>query len=824
MNVSLSLIYCILWLVIVANGDWKSFDCGMRQLALDYGYNINPNLSTNQLQQIANALNGGPLADKCNVSVSNITKSTSPSKQKIEQLHKQFTTIPAIYVDAINGDDNNYLTNPSSIGKPFKSIQTAIQYARFKYGKSTLKQIVMREGKYYLPNTIQLTPDDSNLIFTNYKDEVVNISGSVPIVTGNTNNVCDWNLYQRQQNNLGIFTCHVNNTNITNNDILGLRIDGHRAIRARYPNANPEIDGFGSNLTSSHWLPNTESREAKIWYEPDYPYRGGSNPQNNEHYRLGIDSYYCRDHFTPPASWFCNVYSHPKGLLYNASIFPHAPYANTSSAVLHAWHGFHWSSWMFQIGDNIIDNETFVFSKGGFQGSRGGDKGGEFYIEGVLEELDAPNEWFYNISQQLLYYYTNRTGHPTDHGQLFEATHLKILFELRGNQSHPVENITFAGLHFTDTVYSYLDPHGVPSGGDWALQYSGALKLVGCKNILIAENVFSRLDGNAIFLFDYNRNITITYNTFEWIGDSCIASWGNTDGIIFEGYSDQDVAQKGADGTNGQQPRHNEISYNFAHDLGIWEKQSSFYFQSVSCCNDVFNNIVFNIPRAAILFNDGFGGNNTVYKNLLFNTCKESSDHGPFNSWDRQPYSTKVADGVTPSTVAGYNEIYLNFMVSNYGATYQVDNDDGSLWYNVHDNLLVYGETAFKSNIGGHDIHHWNNIYAYVNQFCINFFNTDPVEQHKNTMINNTCIVNGTAPNGHNEIYNYGAFYNCSHYGVYAVNNTIAMNNANMDNIGWCNVTQRVLQSQGYNIGGVVQGWMNDKTVLGMARQLLQFQ
>ncbi len=95
------------------------------------------------------------------------------------------------------------------------------------------------------------------------------------------------------------------------------------------------------------------------------------------------------------------------------------------------------------------------------------------------------------------------------------------------------------------------------------------------------------------------ENVFITYNIFEWIGDSCIASWGNTYGIIFENYENEDVAQKGADGTNGQQPRHNEISYNFAHDLGIWEKQSSFYFQSISCCNNIFNNIVFNIPRAA---------------------------------------------------------------------------------------------------------------------------------------------------------------------------------------------------------------------------------
>ena len=42
----------------------------------------------------------------------------------------------------------------------------------------------------------------------------------------------------------------------------------------------------------------------------------------------------------------------------------------------------------------------------------------------------------------------------------------------------------------------------------------------------------------------------------------------------------------------------------------------------------IVNNVVFNIPRAGINFNDGFGGANVIHDNLLFNTCRESSDHG----------------------------------------------------------------------------------------------------------------------------------------------------------------------------------------------------
>ena len=64
--------------------------------------------------------------------------------------------------------------------------------------------------------------------------------------------------------------------------------------------------------------------------------------------------------------------------------------------------------------------------------------------------------------------------------------------------------------------------------------------------------------------------------------------------------------------------------------------------------------------------------------NLLFNTCRESSDHGPFNSWDRQPFLTDVADPKAPSLIPLYNEIHHNFFVANYGANGGcVDNDDG---------------------------------------------------------------------------------------------------------------------------------------------------
>ena len=72
----------------------------------------------------------------------------------------------------------------------------------------------------------------------------------------------------------------------------------------------------------------------------------------------------------------------------------------------------HWYSNAYSVGavDEAPTGEsTYHFSKGGFQGNIGqGGLGGEWYIENVLEELDAPTEWFHDHTAGKLYYVSNR--------------------------------------------------------------------------------------------------------------------------------------------------------------------------------------------------------------------------------------------------------------------------------------------------------------------------------------------------------------------------------------------------------------------------------
>jgi len=141
----------------------------------------------------------------------------------------------------------------------------------------------------------------------------------------------------------------------------------------------------------------------------------------------------------------------------------------------------------------------------------------------------------------------------------------------------------------------------------------------------------------------------------------------------------------------------------------------------------------FNGPRAGINFNDGFGGGDVMEGNLLANCVRESGDHGPFNSWDRVPYITTIGSG-KPSVIPKYREITRNFIISVYSSQEAIDTDDGSSYYNTHHNFFAYAANGLKSDFGGQQNHHENNVYAWVGN-CWGSGNSD-------RFVNNTCISN----------------------------------------------------------------------------------
>jgi hypothetical protein len=60
-----------------------------------------------------------------------------------------------------------------------------------------------------------------------------------------------------------------------------------------------------------------------------------------------------------------------------------------------------------------------------------------------------------------------------------------------------------------------MEPWGVPSGGDWSLYRGAAVYIEGCENCTVHDNIFKRVDGNAVIVSGYNRGVQLVDNDFS---------------------------------------------------------------------------------------------------------------------------------------------------------------------------------------------------------------------------------------------------------------------------------------------------------------------
>merc|ERR1712048_651355 len=474
------------------------------------------------------------------------------------------------------------------------------------------------------------------------------------------------------------------------------------------------------------------------------------------------------------------------------------------------WRPSRWANWMFTV--DKYENGTFTFGSGGNQGARGNDRGGDYFVENVLEELDHPGEFFFNSSTGELLLFFNGTGAPASNMEVI-VPQLDVLINVTGSKLNPVRGLTLDGLSFKSTRYTYMGPHAVPSAGDWALDRIGALFMQGTEGVTIQNSIFERLDGNAVMISGYNRHATVQDSDFSYIGGNAIVAWGYTNETENSGFPyytpNSNYPDAGVDGTDGNHPRFSRILRNTAREVGLYEKQSSFYVQAKTAESTISGNVFFNGPRAGINFNDGFGGGDDVSRNIVFSTCRESGDHGPFNSWDRQPYLTTVRTG-EPSMIPGWREIHHNFMIDNYSPHSAVDNDDGSSYYHTHHNFLVYGVTGLKSDFGGHDNVHFGNLYGYPNSAVA--VSSRTLEGHESKFYGNTAVITGNTVDG-----NVDGRFIC-------VNPQVQMhNNSYFTPSGNATLCGEVL-SQSMDNSSTVAALPSDEVILGWAAELLGIQ
>ena len=497
-----------------------------------------------------------------------------------------------------------------------------------------------------------------------------------------------------------------------------LHVDEVRQVRARAPNGNPQdntgkcfskvqhegegCDGWFSAVGQVGSLPpSTKVADIASGTDrnraPDSPTDGGGScgtfqcsiydpPKGHPVYNKPMPDWTWTNNSL--FAFWSDPMSRPGGVVYGDAI--NKTYANAATAVVHMFHGMLWGGWQFQVVDQDHENRSLMFSHGGYQESRGGSiSNNHFYVENVLEELDTPGEWYYDPIDSRLYFYPNTTNNKP--GREVVAPLLSAIVRVEG-----ASRVVFRGFTFTETRATFLEQYEVPSGGDWSVHRGATLEIVDSTNITVADCTFDQVGGNGVLLSNAARGCLVAQNEFVQTGDSAIVSVGTAVGI---------------DGTAQTYPRWNIIAGNHMHEIGVYGKQTSCYFQALGQENRVEDNLCYNGPRAGINWNDGFAGGSSVRGNLVFNQVRETGDHGPYNSWDRHPYLTHsgVPDGFPPSMKHGttnasilkaYDEIVSNFFINGYNGVWTIDHDDGSQRFNDTSNFMVFG--GCKNFLGNH--------------------------------------------------------------------------------------------------------------------------
>lgn len=375
-------------------------------------------------------------------------------------------------------------------------------------------------------------------------------------------------------------------------------------------------------------------------------------------------------------------------------------WANPIGGYFHALHAGEWGSFHYRITEK--DNDGNLKMDGGWQNNRPSPlHNSDRFVENVFEELDAPNEWYYDKNAGIIYFYPNNVNDLET--AVVEVSHLQNLISIKGKENLPIKNISISNINFIQTQRTLFEPHEALLRSDWKLHRGGALLLENTENIQIDNCVFTNLGSHAIMVSGYNKKMVISNNHIYNIGQSGICFVGDVSAVRNPLFSYEALPYKELDLTAG--PKNNKfpenclVENNLIHNIGQVEKQATAVEIAMSESITVKNNTIYNTPRAGINIGDGTWGGHMIENNDVFNTVLETGDHGAFNSWGRDRFwnaNRKYMDSITtihPELILldahKTTTIRNNRFRCDHG--WDIDLDDGSSNYHIYNNICLNG-------------------------------------------------------------------------------------------------------------------------------------
>ncbi len=383
-----------------------------------------------------------------------------------------------------------------------------------------------------------------------------------------------------------------------------------------------------------------------------------------------------------------------------------ARWADPTGGYIHALHSASWGGYHYRItGKNEQGEVTY---EGGWQNNRpSGMHKTARMVENIFEELDAPGEWYHDRKTDTLYFQAPAGLDLAD--ATVEGVRLATLVELRGSQEKPVGFVTFDGFVFRHTIRTFMENKEPLLRSDWTIHRGGAVLLEGTEDCQLLNCFIDQPGSTGVFASNYQRRLRVAGLHVFGAGASGIAFVGDPAAVrnpVFRYGDKHDVSA--IDLTPGPQtdnyPMDCVVEDSLFHEIGMVEKQGAGVEISMSRRITVRQCSIYDTSRAGINIGDGCWGGHLIEGCDVFNTVQETGDHGSFNSWGRDRYWVPGKQEVVKAVTANPGLPFLDAMEKNIIRNsrwrcdhgWDIDLDDGSSNYEIHDNLLLHGGLKFR--------------------------------------------------------------------------------------------------------------------------------
>ena len=409
----------------------------------------------------------------------------------------------------------------------------------------------------------------------------------------------------------------------------------------------------------------------------------------------------------------------------------------TGEVYAHCMHTSDWGSQHYVMTG--VSGGSLNLSKALCNGRASGANGSGV-VENVLDELDAPGEWYFDKSAGTLYFYPPQ---GTDLSTaLIEVAGLETIIQFQGTSTAAVKFVNLDGFRYNATSRTFAKCSEQVLKSDWVIYRGGGLFLSGVEDSAITNSFFDNLGGNALFVSGYARRVNIQTNTFVGAGASAILLMGLSSAVRNPGFGyGGGFVVSSLDKTAGPKtddyPAQCTVTDNLIHDIGYPQKQVAGIGLDMASEITISHNSIYNMPRAGINIGDGCWGGHIIEYNDVFDTVLETGDHGSFNSWGRDRYwdpnvgtiDSRVASSPGLEVLDAMKPVLMRNNRWRCDKGWDVDLDDGSTNYQITNNIFLAGGLKWREGYHRTGV---NNMFAVGARMSVHVWpqNSDDVFTH----------------------------------------------------------------------------------------------